>query len=119
MRRRAIGLAVEAAEHLVCWFRAQSWSRVSSQVLGDGALLGGGRGAVVSDHARRLPPAGQHRLGGAGAARSQLAGEADAPGVPGDPPCDAGGPCGGGEAARDGLAVEAAEHLVCRLRAQP
>ena len=26
------------------------------EVLGDGALLGGGRGAVVSDHARRLPP---------------------------------------------------------------
>ena len=48
--------------------------------------------------------------------------EADAPGVPGvpgDPPVNARDLGGGGEAARHGLAVPAAEHLVCRLRAQP
>ena len=89
------------------------------QVLGDGALLGCCAGAVVGDHARCLPPAGEHGFRGAGAAGGELGGEADAPGVPGDPPVDAGAPGGGGEAARDGLAVEPAEHLVCRLRTQP
>ena len=49
------------------------------QVLGDGALLCGGRGAVVGDHARRLPAPGKHRLGGAGAAGGELRGEPDAP----------------------------------------
>ena len=37
------------------------------QVLGDGAGFGGCAGAVVRDHARRLPPAGKHSLGGRGA----------------------------------------------------
>ena len=47
------------------------------QVLGDGTLLGGG-----------------------GAARRQLAGEADASGVAGDPPVDTGGPGRGSDAPR-------------------
>ena len=39
-----------------------------------------------------FPAAGEHRLGGAGPARRQFGSEADAPGVPGDPAVDAGGP---------------------------
>ena len=49
------------------------------QVLSDGALHGGGRGAVVGDHARRFPPAGKHGLRGGSAARRQFGGEANAP----------------------------------------
>ena len=67
-------------------------ARRSSQVLGDGALLGGCAGAVVGDHARSLPATGKHGFGGAGAAGRQLARKADAPGVPGDSPLDAGAP---------------------------
>ena len=42
------------------------------QVLGAGALLGGGRGAVVGDHAGGFPAAGKHGLGGAGAVGGKL-----------------------------------------------
>jgi len=64
----------------------------------------------VGDHARGFPATREHRFRGGGAARGELGSKADAPGVPGDPAVDAGGRRGGGEAARDGLAVETAEH---------
>ena len=45
--------------------------------------------------------------------------EADPARVPGDPPVDPGGRGRGGEATRYRLAVETAEHVVCRIRPQP
>ena len=49
------------------------------RVLSDGALLGGGRGAVVGDQAGGFPAAGEHRFSSRGAAGGELGGEADAP----------------------------------------
>ena len=53
------------------------------------------------------------------AAPGQFDGEADAPGVAGDSPLDAGGAGRRGEAPCDGLAVDAAEHRRGAGRAQP